>query len=122
MIDSRKLARIRSRVVGGYLSKLGYSTSGKEYLAKVGPQLRYVSFSAAKYGKAFDVSIALHFDFLPSFKFTIRCRMLPLSFSFPGEMCSQFCAFERLVRSHDGRQYYEYGETEAAASEILRDI
>ena len=69
MIDSRKLARIRNRVVGGYLSKLGYSTSGKEYLAKVGPQLRYVSFSAAKFRKAFDVSIALHFDFLPPFEF-----------------------------------------------------
>ena len=38
MIDSRKLARIRSRVVGGYLSKLGYAASGKEYLAKVGPR------------------------------------------------------------------------------------
>jgi hypothetical protein len=67
MIDSRKLARVRRRVVGGYLSELGYSVSGKEYLAKVGPHLRYVSFSAAKYGKAFDVSIALHFEFLPPF-------------------------------------------------------
>lgn len=116
MIDSRKLARIRSRVVGGYLSKLGYAASGKEYLAKVGPQLRYVSFSAAKYGKAFDVSIALHFDFLPPFKFVWPGARIP------GEMCSQLCAFQRLVRSHDGRQYYEYGETEAAAAEMLRDI
>lgn len=117
MIDSKKLARIRNRVVGGYLSKLGYAASGKEYLAKVGPQLRYVSFSAAKYGKAFDVSIALHFDFLPPFKFAVwpGARI-------PGEMCSELCAFQRLVRSHDGRQYYEYGETEAAASEMLRDI
>jgi hypothetical protein len=48
MIDSRKLARIRSRVVGGYLSKLGYAASGKEYLAKLGtPTLhRLPSYSA----------------------------------------------------------------------------
>ena len=117
MIDSRKLTRIRSRVVGGYLSKLGYAVSGKEYLAKVGPQLRYVSFSPAKYGKAFDVSIALHFEFLPPFKFAVWPGA-PI----PGEMCSQLCGFQRLVRSHDGRQYYEYAETEAAAAETLHDI
>lgn len=117
MIDSRKLARIRSRVVGGYLSELGYAASGKEYLAKVSPQLRYLSFSPAKYGKAFDVSIALHFDFLPPFEFAVWPGA-PI----PGEMCSQLCAFQRLVRRHDGRQYYEYGETEAAAAEMLHDI
>ena len=65
MIDSRKLARIRRRVVGSYLSDKEYAVSGKEYFAKVGQQLRYVRFCAAKYGKAFEVHITLHFDFLP---------------------------------------------------------
>jgi hypothetical protein len=37
-------------------------------------------------------------------------------------MSSQLCAFQRLVRSHGGRQYYEYGETEAAAAQMLGDI
>jgi hypothetical protein len=102
VIDSKKHARIRSRVVGGYLSQLGYVGSGKEYSAKVGPQLRHVSFSPAKYGKAFDIGIALHFDFLP-----LRARCLARRAD-SGEMCSQLCAFQRLVRSHGGRQHSAY--------------
>jgi hypothetical protein len=67
MIDSRKLARIRSRVVGGYLSKLGYAATGKEYLAKLGPQLRYVSFSPAKTARPLSqYRPALRFFFRPS--------------------------------------------------------
>jgi hypothetical protein len=31
MIEARKLARIRSRVVGGYLRDLGHEPSNKEY-------------------------------------------------------------------------------------------
>lgn len=116
MIDSRKLARIRRRVVGGYLHGLGYEPSTREYLAKVGPQLRYVSFGRG-YSKNFDVSIALHFDFLPPFAFAVWPGA-PV----PAEMCSELCAFQRLVRSRSGSQYYEYGETEAAAAEMLGDI
>ena len=114
MIDSRQLARIRRRVLGGHLHGLGYEPSKKEYRAKVGLQLRYVSFDVAKYGKAFDVSIALHFDFLPPFDFPVwpGARV-------PAEMCGQLCAFQRLVRSHSGSQYYECGETEAAAAILV---
>ena len=116
MIDSKKLARIRRRVVGGYLHGLGIEPSKREYLAKVGPQLRYVSFGRG-YSKNFDVSIALHFDFLPPFALAVWPGA-PV----PAEMCSELCAFQRLVRSHSGSQYYEYGETEAAAAEMLGDI
>jgi hypothetical protein len=117
MLDSRKLARIRRRVVGNYLSEKGYAVSGKEYFAKVGHQLRYVRFCAAKYGKAFDVHIALHFDFLPPFEFAVWPGA-PI----PSEMCSELCAFQRLVRNNAGGQYYEYAKTEAAAAAILHDI
>ena len=98
----------------GHLHGLGYEPSKKEYRAKVGLQLRYVSFDVAKYGKAFDVSIALHFDFLPPFDFPVwpGARI-------PAEMCGQLCAFQRLVRSHSGSQYYECGETEAAAAILV---
>jgi hypothetical protein len=58
MLDSRKIARIRHRVVGNYLSEKGYAVSGKEYFAEVGHQLRYVRFCAAKYGKAFDACLS----------------------------------------------------------------
>jgi hypothetical protein len=117
MIDSRKLARIRRRVVGSYLSEKGYAVSGKEYFAKVGHQLRYVRFSAAKYGKAFDVNIALHFDFLPPFEFAVWPGA-PI----PSEMCSELCAFQRLVRNNAGGQYHKYAETEAEAEAMLQDI
>jgi hypothetical protein len=37
-------------------------------------------------------------------------------------MCSELCAFQRLVRNN-GSQYYEYGEAkEEEAAEMLRDI
>jgi hypothetical protein len=117
MIDSRKLARIRRRVVGSYLSDEGYAVSGKEYFAKVGHQLRYVRFCAAKYGKAFEVHITLHFDFLPPFEFAVWPGA-PI----PSEMCSELCAFQRLVRNDAGGQYYKYAETEDAAAAMLHDI
>src|SRR5262245_46289717 len=117
MIDARQPARIRRRVVGGYLRELGYELSNKEYVAKVGPHLRYISFCQANYRLGFDVSIALRFDFLPSFSFAVWPGA-PV----PIEMCSALCAFQRLVRTRDGRQYYEYGKTEAAAEEMLHDI
>jgi hypothetical protein len=117
MIDSRKLARIRRRVVGSYLSDKEYAVSGKEYFAKVGQQLRYVRFCAAKYGKAFDVHIALHFDFLPPFEFAVWPGA-PI----PSDMCSERCAFQRLVRNNAGGQYYKYAETEDAAAAMLHDI
>ena len=117
MIDARKLARIRHRVAGDYLSGLGYELSNKDYFAKIGPQLRYVSFGRGNYRLGFDVSVALHFDFLPPFDFAVwpGARV-------PAEMCSERCAFSRLVRNHKGGQYYKYGETEAEAAEVLRDI
>jgi hypothetical protein len=117
MIDARKLARIRRRVAGGYLHGLGYEPSNKEYLANFGPQLRYVSFGRGDYRLGFDVSIALHFDFLPPFDFAVW-RGAPV----PAEMCSERCAFNRLVRNHNGGQYYKYGATEAEAAELLGDI
>jgi hypothetical protein len=117
MIDSRKLARIRRRVVGSYLSEKGYAVSGKEYFAKVGHQLRYVRFCAAKYGKGFDVHIALHFDFLPPFEFAVWPGA-PM----PSEMCSELCAFQRLMRNNAGGQHYEYARTEAEAAAMLNDI
>ena len=117
MINSKKLARIRRRVVGSYLSEKGYAVSGKEYFAKVGHQLRYVRFSAAKYGKAFDVNIALHFDFLPPFEFAVWPGA-PI----PSEMCSELCAFQRLVRNNAEGQYHKYAETEAEAEAMLHDI
>jgi hypothetical protein len=117
MIEARKLARIRTRVVGGYLRDLGYEPSNKEYLAKVGSQLRYVAFGAAKYGKAFQVTIALHFNFLPPFDFAVWPGA-PV----PAAMCSDLCAFNRVVRSPAGNQFYQYGETEAETAEMLLDI
>ena len=125
MLDSRKLSRIRRRVVGNYLSEKGYAVSGKEYFAKVGHQFRYVRFCAATYlthpagvpVKAFDVLIALHFDFLPPFEFAVWPGA-PI----PSEMCSELCALQRLVRNNAGGQYYEYPKTEAAAAAMLHDI
>jgi hypothetical protein len=117
MINARQLARLRRRVIRGYLHGLGYELSNKEYPAHVGPQLRYVSFGRAKYGHSFDVSITLHFDFLSPFTFGYWLGTLV-----PNEMCADLCAFNRLVRSRSGRQYYEYGETEAEAEEMLHDI
>lgn len=115
MIDARKLARIRRRIVGKYLRALGYELSGKEYQAKIGNQLHYILYTQSNPRLGFDVTIALHFDFLPPFRFFLP----PYRFASSIEMCSELCAFQRLVRNSDGGQYHEYGETEAVASETL---
>lgn len=115
MINTTQFARIRRRIVGSCLSKLGYAALGKEYSAKFGPQLRYVTFSTA-FGKWFEVSIALHFEFLPPFDFAVwpGARV-------PSKMCSELCAFQRHVRN-DGKQYYHFPETEIAAADLLKDV
>lgn len=115
MINTAQFARVRRRVVGGCLSKLGYTASGKEYTANFGLHLRYVTFSTA-FGKWFDVSIALHFEFLPPFKFAVWYGA-----RIPSEMCGQLSSFQRLVRN-DGKQYYDFPETETAAADLLQDV
>lgn len=117
MIDPRKLSTIRKRVMKSRLEPLGFELVKSQWVSSRNAQLLFVSFEPEKYGNGFDVQVGLHLDYLPPFAF----QAWPGA-AVPSGMRREVCAFQRLVRTRQGQQYYEYGETEAEAEEMLSDI
>jgi hypothetical protein len=117
MIDGKQFASVRKRVLREQLVERGFTQVNSEYVENGNGQLRFVRLAAQKHGHGFDVQISLHLDFLPSFSF-----MVWPGAPIPKAMCSELSAFNCLIRSPTGAQYYEYGASVEDAERILVEV